>query len=723
MFILPLISFASYSNPLPNALDGIITHAFSATCSDGDIDLQINGGYPSYTLQWFKNNVAYGSQITSTGTDGLEDLANLLPGQYRVIVTDALCGEAEATFTVGVIPNVIIVNSVDHNSYCYEDSRGEFYASQDGSINVTINYSGTYTVAWSGIGYNSSSEDISGLCPGGYTLTITTSTGCTVTKQVKICCCEDLTNNVNSEIQNNSRSSCDLFFLFNDGEIPLCEDDLNYPIEIEEGNWASAKNGCDAFINPTVLGGSSSIIYNWSLPGGGTSTAHSLYNLCPGMYCLTATDGCSEDTRCWTIANCSEREILISSEIIHSCHDPSLGDFHIGAILLNISGGSAPYTFKWNNGVQTQNNTELASGNYCVTVSDNDHCTASQCFTINSPESEDQIVTEPCGRSYICNGSQILFDPSDPVVRPNGLFAEFIVNIDGFQFLWPTQCVEFEWCLGVPLGNTFTEIEYILHDVDEEANTCILSASCNNFPLFSNFSGTIEYGGDEDNCTKYCAVTMNAALLFPDENDPLAFLHEIDNYVVTYSYECIRREQGGNHCLVKGFCDGNLISEEIVPSCELCGDNGVECCQPSPPMVIGSEDHKESLYRYDTTNYSLNRIIELSSPIHLEKVEHKEANVNTGNKELNEKTDSVRVYPNPSSDAIYIELIAQSSQEITIRLFDNIGVLRKEQREFLSIGEKGKFKLDLANIPIGMYHLVILNERQLMHLQTLSVIK
>ena len=45
-----------------------------------------------------------------------------------------------------------------------------------------------------------------------------------------------------------------------------------------------------------------------------------------------------------------------------------------GSIISNVSGGTAPYTYLWNNNLSTQNITGLDSGVYSLTVKDNNNC-------------------------------------------------------------------------------------------------------------------------------------------------------------------------------------------------------------------------------------------------------------------------------------------------------------------------------------------------------------
>jgi hypothetical protein len=65
-----------------------------------------------------------------------------------------------------------------------------------------------------------------------------------------------------------------------------------------------------------------------------------------------------------------------------------------GNINLTPSGGSAPYSFSWNNGVTTEDLTNVPAGIYSVIITDQNNCTTSTSVTITQPTStlNDSIV-------------------------------------------------------------------------------------------------------------------------------------------------------------------------------------------------------------------------------------------------------------------------------------------------------------------------------------------
>ena len=119
------------------------------------------------------------------------------------------------------------------------------------------------------------------------------------------------------------------------------------------------------------------------------SAGEDRFNLGPAVYSVTVTD--SSGFSC-TI----EREFVIvePAEIISSGVVTNALDCDIvesGAIDLQVSGGTLPYTFLWSNGEDTEDLTNIPPGNYAVTITDFNGCSVINEFTLDRPE---EITTE-----------------------------------------------------------------------------------------------------------------------------------------------------------------------------------------------------------------------------------------------------------------------------------------------------------------------------------------
>ncbi|MBK8348507.1 MAG: hypothetical protein IPL08_13165 [Saprospiraceae bacterium] len=73
-----------------------------------------------------------------------------------------------------------------------------------------------------------------------------------------------------------------------------------------------------------------------------------------------------------------------------------------GAIALTVSGGTSPYSYVWTGGLAGSNPTNVASGTYTVTVSDNANpsCTAVKTLTVGASTTvsiNETITNTRCG--------------------------------------------------------------------------------------------------------------------------------------------------------------------------------------------------------------------------------------------------------------------------------------------------------------------------------------
>jgi hypothetical protein len=154
----------------PNVLSAssVVVDASCNGDSNGEIDLSVSGGTPSYTYSWTD-----GGAFSSTD----EDLTGLSAGTYEVTITDDNNCVSVHTVTVNE-PTTLSASATTT-----DETMGN-----DGTIDLTVT-GGTapYTFSWTdGGAFSSTDEDLTGLSAGTYEVTITDDNGCTTTIQVVV---------------------------------------------------------------------------------------------------------------------------------------------------------------------------------------------------------------------------------------------------------------------------------------------------------------------------------------------------------------------------------------------------------------------------------------------------------------------------------------------------------------------------------------------------------
>jgi gliding motility-associated-like protein len=151
----------------------------------------------------------------------------------------------------------------------------------------------------------------------------------------------------------------------------------NAPIATLVSSTSVTCNGnTDGTLEISISGGTAPYNITWN-PNVGNST--SVDNLPAGSYTVNITDdnGCSTSE---TFTVSAPNDLLVngtSTNVLCGIAD--------GTITTAVAGGTAPYTYAWTpNGETTTSLSELAAGTYSVQVTDDNGCTASQSFTLNT---------------------------------------------------------------------------------------------------------------------------------------------------------------------------------------------------------------------------------------------------------------------------------------------------------------------------------------------------
>lgn len=307
------------------------------------------GGTSPYTYTW-----------NSTPTQNSQTATNLCAGPYTVTVTDAL-----GCFNTGSInitqPASITVNSTQTNIPCFGGTSGAI-------TNTVTGGTGAITYSWSPGGQTTSS--LTNLSAGQYTLTVTDINGCNVIRVYTITESPSLTASFTST----NPSGCVL------------------------------ANGT---ICATASGGSGAgYTYTWSPAGSGGANNSCNVNLGAGNFSVIIQDGAGcTTTLATTLSNPAGPTVNVTSASV-TCFASNNGS------AVAVASGSGPFTFTWSPATAsivtgaTTTASGMSSGNYNISVSDNNGCITSQSLNISQPPATTitQNVASPLCASAL-NGS------------------------------------------------------------------------------------------------------------------------------------------------------------------------------------------------------------------------------------------------------------------------------------------------------------------------------
>lgn len=290
------------------------TNPTCANNGNGAITSNVTGGVAPLNYVW------------SNGAT-TPNLQNLSAGSYSLTVTDGMGCTKSATTTLTAPPAFNVTTTVTNASFC---------GATNGAITATPTGTGPFTYAWSNGG---STQTISNLHAGNYTVTVTNAAGCTATAASTVA--QPMTLNVTVT-----------------GTNLVCGADNN------------------GTVTANVTFGTAPFTYAWS---NGAST-QTLTGLAAGTYTVTVTssEGCTG----------SASKTIQGSPVINlnlAVTQVACNGTNTGSIIATVTGGTAPFTYAWSNGATTASISNLAAGNYSLTVTDNLGCTKSQSVTVTQP--------------------------------------------------------------------------------------------------------------------------------------------------------------------------------------------------------------------------------------------------------------------------------------------------------------------------------------------------
>jgi len=409
---------------------------------DGEATASVTGGTPPYSFQW-------DDPSSQTG----QTASGLAAGTYTVTITDANNCEIQESITL-TQPANITGNLLERiNVLCAGDETG--FASVE-----AIGGNAPYSYQWNTVPPQSGPE-LNGVGAGFYTVTITDVNGCLGSLEIEI---EEpdseLSGTVSTEdLECNGDGSGSATANINGGTPPYnfiwsADPGLNQPnIDgLDAGSYnltVTDDNGCEISIpfnisEPLELvlqsvsitnvdcagestggatvnanGGTSPYTYEWDTDP--VQNGPAISNVPAGIYQVIVTDAnnCA-DTLEVEITEPDPITINLLNQVNVNCFGDETGELEVEAI-----GGTAPLAYSWSTTPPTPgtNLTNLAVGDYTVTVTDDNGCQASETYSITSPD-QIEIDVESI-QNVLCNGEST-----------GSVTVSAVGGVPGYTFQW-----------------------------------------------------------------------------------------------------------------------------------------------------------------------------------------------------------------------------------------------------------------------------------------------
>ncbi|NVK05552.1 MAG: hypothetical protein HWD92_12060, partial [Flavobacteriia bacterium] len=362
--------------------------------------------------------------VTDTIINGLNG------GTYTVVVTDARGCIDSATVTIAEpSAELVATGNIIQQILCNGDTDGSGYVDITGGT-------APYTILWSNA---ATTDTISGLPAGTYDVTVTDANGCTDTATFTLT--QPAVLSVSQTVDANV----------------LCFGDSTGQATI------------------TATGGTSPYTYAWS---SGQSTAV-VTNLTAGTHTVVVTDanGCQDSVN----VTITQPAMALTSGTSSTTGVTCRGDVD-GSASATASGGTAPYTYAWSNGMTGQNITGLAGGDYILTVTDANGCTAVDTVNIFEPAFE-LLVGAADGTTITCNGD------SDGTA-----YASASGGVPPYTFAWSNGMTG-DTITGIPAGTYVVTVTDSMGCTDTntvvvtEPDSLLLNVSASDITCFGLMDG------------------------------------------------------------------------------------------------------------------------------------------------------------------------------------------------------------------------------------------
>jgi large repetitive protein len=403
---------------------GLGIQCFSA-CT-GSAVASASGGQAPYSFTWTPTGQTTGTAV------------NLCAGNYTVAIGDSGSPSCVSFATINVAqPPDLVVAGTETDVTCFNTCNG--------AITLTVSGgTGARTFSWSPGGMTT--QNVSNLCEGIYTVVVTDANGCSKINTFSITppfppitAVMNPTNPTNCGTPNNGMicvtpgggtGTYNYTWSPAVGGNTSCVSSLlpgTYSVII--GSGACTNTFFSILSTPlgpsltlvgsqtiSCIGGSNGsatfaatgvgpFTFTWTPSGGSSSTATTtaINNVAGGTYFLSSTDAGNNCVTTVSLLIASPTAVNVNGTAFNvRCNGVACD----GSVTTSPSGGNPPYTFAWSNAATTQNINNVCADGYTVTVSDANGCPRTATFAITVPPIITIASTVTNVRCFgACNGS------------------------------------------------------------------------------------------------------------------------------------------------------------------------------------------------------------------------------------------------------------------------------------------------------------------------------
>jgi uncharacterized repeat protein (TIGR01451 family) len=319
----------------------IVINSLGATLEKTDV-LCFGDNSGSLSVDAFGGTLPFSYAWTGPSgyTASISNINKLFAGNYQVTVTDA----SGCVVSIDTTIHQPSTGAIDITATVVPENP---YPNKNGAIDISVTGGvAPYTYSWIN---GATTEDISGLGGGTYSVTVTDANACSKTD----------------------------FFTVNSIGAPLS-------ISFLDKKDAKCFGENSGEINLEIIGGTTPYSYLWTGPNGYSSTDQDIDSLFAGSYTVVVTDAATPTPASVTATVQILQPTSILSASLNSI-DPSCSGEGSGAINLSVSGGTSPYSYLWNTGSTIEDLSGLKGGIYSVLITDFNGCSIALADTLVSP--------------------------------------------------------------------------------------------------------------------------------------------------------------------------------------------------------------------------------------------------------------------------------------------------------------------------------------------------